>query len=198
MRSTELEAAARRDNPSGKVGPGRSGRAYSVRVNAARVLWGLVEASLFRLSFHNWYGWRRLLLRAFGAGVGPRVQVCRTAHIEMPWNLKLQGDVTIGDHAILYCLAPITIGAGTVVSQYAHLCSGSHDYTRRSFPLVCRPITIGRDAWIAADVFVGPGVTVGDRAVVGARSSVFRDLPADMICMGTPARPVRPRELRDD
>ena len=45
----------------------------------------------------------------------------------------------------------------------------------------------------AADVFVGPGVTVGTGTVVGARSSVFADLPAWTVCVGSPARPVKER-----
>ena len=53
-----------------------------------------------------------------------------------------------------------------------------------------------KDAWIAADAFVGPGVTVGDRAVVGARSSVFKDVPADEIHAGNPAKKIGVRELK--
>jgi putative colanic acid biosynthesis acetyltransferase WcaF len=178
---------------------GRAGRSpHSLGVNARRVLWGVVEGTLFRLSFHNWYGWRRVLLRLLGATVGANARIRRSVHVEFPWNLSVGEDASIGDGVILYCLAPIRIGARTVVSQYAHLCAGTHDYTRRSFPLVAEAIGVGQDVWIAADVFVGPGVSIGDRTVVGARSSVFGSLPADMVCFGTPARPVRPRELRDE
>jgi len=60
-------------------------------------------------------------------------------------------------------------------------------------PLVKRPIVIGENAWLAADVFVGPGVTVGELSVVGARSVVVRDLPARMICVGNPCKPVKTR-----
>jgi putative colanic acid biosynthesis acetyltransferase WcaF len=60
-------------------------------------------------------------------------------------------------------------------------------------PLVTAPITLGRNAWLGADVFVGPGVTVGELAVVGARSVVVRDLPARTVCAGSPCRPLRAR-----
>jgi putative colanic acid biosynthesis acetyltransferase WcaF len=60
-------------------------------------------------------------------------------------------------------------------------------------PLVARPIIIGDNAWLGADVFVGPGVTVGELCVVGARSVVVKDLPPRMVCAGHPCRPIKER-----
>lgn len=163
-----------------------------------RLLWAVVQATLFRLSFHTWYGFRAALLRAFGAKLGRNVRVRRTVRVEIPWNLDLGDDATIGDDVILYALGPITVGTRSFVSQHAHVCAGTHDYTRRDYPLLRHPIRIGADCWVAADAFVGPGVTIGDRTVVGARACVFRDLPPDVIAVGNPARGVKPRVLRDD
>lgn len=118
--------------------------------------------------------------------------------VEIPWNLTIGPETIIGDDVILYCLGPVTIGSRVTISQLAHLCAGTHDFTRRDFPLLRLPIVIGDDVWIAADVFVGPGVTIGAGAVVGARSSVFHDLPPWQICVGAPAKPVKPRILVDD
>ncbi|MHC4826451.1 MAG: hypothetical protein ACYTEY_07835, partial [Planctomycetota bacterium] len=58
---------------------------YSTREKVARMLWAVVQATLFRGSFHNWYGWRRFLLRRFGADIHPTAVVRRTARIECPW-----------------------------------------------------------------------------------------------------------------
>jgi putative colanic acid biosynthesis acetyltransferase WcaF len=170
---------------------------WSLGMKIRRVVWMLGGAMLFRWSFHNWYAWRRMILRAFGARVGPRVRVRPTVHIEMPWNLDLGEGAIVGDHAILYSLGMITLCPFSMVSQYAHLCAGTHDHTKRSLPLLRPPITIGRDAWVAADAFVGPGVTVGERSVVGARASVFKDVPPDVIVGGNPAKVLKARELRD-
>jgi putative colanic acid biosynthesis acetyltransferase WcaF len=60
-------------------------------------------------------------------------------------------------------------------------------------PLITRPIVIGENAWLGADVFVGPGVTIGELCVVGARSVVVKDLPGRMVCAGNPCRPVKER-----
>ena len=170
---------------------------WTFRQNLGRAAWMIAAKLLFRPSFHNWYGWRRLLLRTFGAKIARDVRIRPTAHIEIPWNLDIREGAVVGDYAILYSLGPITIGRRAVVSQYAHLCAGTHDYRYRDFPLLRPPIVIGDGAWIAADAFVGPNVTVGDGAVIGARSSVFKDIPANMVAAGNPARPIKPRVLFD-
>ena len=115
--------------------------------------------------------------------------------VEIPWNFAAGEHTAVGDHAILYCLGPVTLGKFVTVSQYAHLCAGTHDTHDRAMTLLRPPIAVGDDAWIAADAFVGPGVTVGARTVLGARSSAFSDLPPDTICVGSPAKPVKPRHF---
>ncbi len=166
---------------------------YSTTEKIKRLLWGCVQATLFRASFHNWYGFRRALLRAFGASLAPTANVRRTVLIECPWNLSVGAESSIGDRAILYCLGPVQIGSRTTVSQGAHLCAGTHDHRRASMPLVRATISIGDDVWIAADAFVGPGVTVGTGAILGARGVAMRDLAPWRIYAGNPAVSVRER-----
>ena len=115
----------------------------------------------------------------------------------MPWNLQLGDGAVVGDAVVLYCLARISIGRHSTVSQYSHLCAGTHDYTRRSFPLVTLPVAVGDEVWIATDAFVGPGVSIGDRSVVGARSTVLKDVPPDVVVGGNPAKVIKPRQLFD-
>src|SRR3954470_15291033 len=73
---------------------------WPLRDKLRRVAWMFVQTFLFRPSFHNWYGWRRMLLRAMGAKVGQGVRVRPTVRIEIPWNLDLGDDAVVGDHAI--------------------------------------------------------------------------------------------------
>ncbi|MGA2326231.1 MAG: putative colanic acid biosynthesis acetyltransferase [Bryobacteraceae bacterium] len=103
----------------------------------------------------------------------------------------------LGPYVDCYNVAPVTLGARCVVSQYSYLCSATHDYTDLKLPLVAKPITIGPHAWVCADVFVGPGVTVGEGAVVAARSSVYRDVEPWTVVAGNPARFLKPRTLKD-
>ena len=105
---------------------------------------------------------------------------------------------TLGPHAICYSTAPIHIGSQATVSQYSYLCSATHDYEDKNFTLYSLPITVGEQAWIAADVFVGPGVSIGEGTVVGARASVYKDLPPWKVCVGNPAKPVKDRVIKRD
>jgi putative colanic acid biosynthesis acetyltransferase WcaF len=157
-------------------------------------LWWIVQDTLFVWSPQFLYGWRRFLLRSFGAKVGRNVLVRPTVKITFPWKIWLGDNCQVGDDAVLYSLGEIHIGDNTVISQRSYLCTGSHDYSKIGFDLYQKPIRIGNEVWVATDVFIAPGVSIGDGAIVGARSTVFNDLPGDMICYGNPAVPVRPRE----
>lgn len=156
-------------------------------------LWNIVQATLFRFSPWRAYGWRRFLLRLFGAQIGAQVHVRPSTRIVYPWHVRIDDYAWVGEDVVLYSFGPIEIGAHACISQRCYLCAGSHDYRDPTFRMIAAPVRIGRECWLATDVFVAPGVTVGDGAVVGARSSVFGDLPALTVCMGHPARPVRPR-----
>jgi putative colanic acid biosynthesis acetyltransferase WcaF len=170
---------------------------YSTREKVGRVLWAMVQATLFRFSFHTWYGWRRFLLRRFGATIHSTANIRRTARIECPWNLALGANSCLGDGSTAYCLGPITIGARVSISQNVHLCAGTHDYSKADMPLLRPPIRIEDDAWIAADAFVGPDVTVGAGAILGARGCAFDDLEPWTIYGGNPARAIKRREYEE-
>lgn len=155
--------------------------------------WWLVEATLFRCSPQFAYGFRAWLLRCFGAGVGQHSVIRPTVRVTYPWKVSLGDHVWIGDDVVLYSLGDIHVGHHTVVSQRSYLCAADHDHLQSDFPIRARPIRIDDQVWIGADVFIGPGVHVAQGAVVGARSSVFGDLPAAMVCLGSPCRPIKPR-----
>ena len=166
-----------------RLPPGFRGRsAFTV------LLWQIVQATLFACSPQPLFGWRRFLLRCFGARIGARVLLRPSLRITYPWKVEIGDRAWIGDHAELYSLGPIRIGADAVLSQRSYFCAGSHDYSKPDFPISAAPIEVGAEAWIATDVFIGPGVTIGRGAVIGARSSVFSDVEPYAVMMGNPAR----------
>lgn len=156
-------------------------------------IWWIVQDTLFRLSPQALYGWRNFLLRLFGAKLGRAVQIRSTTRVTYPWKLTIGDYVWVGDGCVFYNLGPIELGSHVAIAHDVYFCTGLHDYSRTDFPIGQKPIHIEDEVWIPNDVFVGPGVTIGKGAIVGARSTVLKDLPGGMICLGNPAKPVRPR-----
>jgi putative colanic acid biosynthesis acetyltransferase WcaF len=167
-------------------------RYYSPADYLRRGLWALVQP-LWRCSPRWCWGWRRALLRLFGAQVARGVRVYPAARLHQPWHLVIGPRCTIAWNTTLYALGPIRLGADVVISQGAHLCAGDHDIRDPNFPVLKPPITLGDGVWIAADAFIGPGVVIGERAVVGARAVVMRPVPAAAVVAGNPARVVGQR-----
>lgn len=157
--------------------------------------WWLAQACLFATSPQFMYGWRNFLLRVFGAKIGENVIIRPSVRITYPWKLSIGDHSWIGDHVDLYTLGEIIIGSNAVISQRSYLCTGSHDFTKLDFPIYEKPIVIEDGVWVATDVFIAPGVTIHKNAVVGARSSVFNDLDAGYVYVGSPAKPIKPRTL---
>ena len=156
-------------------------------------LWWIVQSMFFRLSPQVLYGWRRFLLRCFGAKIGKNVIIRPSAQITYPWKVSIGDNSWIGDDVVLYSLGEIEIGSNTVISQRSYICTGSHHYNSENFEIYSKKISIGNKCWLAADVYVAPSVIIGDFTVVGARSSVFKDLPSNKVCKGNPARPYQDR-----
>ena len=160
------------------------------------LLWWLVQATVFRWSFHQMYGYRAMLLRLFGAKIGRGVKIRPDARCHFPWRVAIGDHCWIGNGVMLYSLAPITIGTNCVISQEAYLNTGSHDITSPTFDLIVKPIIVEDGAWIGARAFVNLGVTIHVNAVIGAMSNVTKDMPANMVCVGNPCHPLKERGLK--
>ena len=157
------------------------------------LLWRMIQQGFFNAEWITAYGFKRRILRGFGAELAPCVVVKPKAKITFPWKLSIGANSWIGEEAWLLNLDRITIGSNVCISQRAFLCTGSHNWKKESFDLITQPIVIEDGAWICADVFIGPGVTVGENSVVTAGSVVNKDLPPNMICSGNPCVAVKKR-----
>lgn len=177
--------------------PRRHAASFSFANKAMRVAWGTAWLVLCRFTPPPLWGWRRLVLRLFGAKVGSGARIYGSALIWLPANLTIGDGAVIGPRVRVYNQGQIAIGAGTVVSQDASLVASTHRVEDPDFPLVLRPIAIGREAWIAAEAFVGPGVSVGEGAVLGARGVAMQDLASWSYYSGNPATLIKPRPPSD-
>jgi putative colanic acid biosynthesis acetyltransferase WcaF len=170
----------------------------SLSSKVGRGLWGIVWILLYRPSPRPFHGWRRMLLRSFGAKIGRGAMPYPSAVVWAPWNLTMGQYSTLGDGADCYSVARVEIGDHASVSQRAYLCAASRDVDDPDHPLMTAPIVIERHGWVAAEAYIGPGVTIFEGGVVAARAVAVRDVPAWTVVGGNPARPIRERRRRDN
>jgi putative colanic acid biosynthesis acetyltransferase WcaF len=156
-------------------------------------LWWLFETLFVLPTPQAMFGWRRFALILFGAKIGKHVLIRPGVRVTYPWNLTIGDYVWIGDKATLYSVAEISIGSHSVISQEAYLCAGTHDYQDVSFRFVSAPIRIAEECWIAARAFIGPGVEIGHASVIGAGSVVMKNVNAETVVAGNPAKIVARR-----
>ena len=179
-----------------KIDLSRYHNALSRRHQAVRLLWGVVWGLLARplpRSFGG--GWKRMLLRLFGARIDGTAVVYSSARIYYPANLEMAEYSCLASDVECYNVAPVRIGANTTVSQGAFLCTAGHDITDPLNPLITAPIVIEDQAWVAAGAFIGMGVTVGQGAVVGGRAAVFKDVEPWTVVGGNPAKYLKMRKI---
>jgi putative colanic acid biosynthesis acetyltransferase WcaF len=158
-----------------------------------RWAWYVVQCTLFRCSFHSWYGFRRTLLAAFGAAIDPTARVRPTVQIDQPWNLSMGRKSTLGDRCVLWAHERIRIGARSVCSQRTMLSTWALEPDGPDLRVARGPVTIEEDVWIATECAVTAGSHVEAGTVVGARSVVRGRLPGWRIARGDPATPCADR-----
>ena len=162
-----------------------------------RMVWNLVYLMLFRFSPRPFHAWRSFLLRLFGAKIGVNCHVYPSVTIWAPWNLILGNNVGIANGVKLYSMDKITIADYAVISQGAHLCSGSHDYNSTNFQLIASPIFIGSHSWLCTETYIGPGVAIADGSVIAARGVVSKSINQPwLVWGGVPVKKIGVRDIK--
>ena len=155
-------------------------------------LWRVLEGLLFN-SWLPGSGWRVMLLRLFGAGIGDGVVIKPHVRVKFPWKLRIGNHSWIGEQAWIDNLAEVHIGNHCCISQGVYLCTGNHRWDLDTFDLEARPITIGDHGWIGAMSKVGPGVVVEQGAVLLLGGVAPGKLESWSIYGGSPAQLIRKR-----
>lgn len=171
---------------------------YSRLDKGRRLLWMITWTLLakpFPKSMAS--GWKRFLLRLFGAKIADTAIVYSSATIFKPWLLEMKDYACIADGVDCYNAAPITIGVNATVSQRAYLCTAGHDITDHAHKQIEAPITICDRVWICAEAFIGMGVTIGEGAVVGARAVAVKNIPSWTVVAGNPAKFIKRRIINE-
>jgi maltose O-acetyltransferase len=109
-------------------------------------------------------------------------------------NLHVGARTFINNNLTALDVAPIRLGEDCQIGPNVQLLTPTHPVDpqpRRDKLEAAKPITLGDNVWLGGGVIVCPGVTIGDNTVVGAGAVVVRDLPANVVAVGNPARVVR-------
>ncbi len=169
---------------------------FGLKNKLGRILWAIVYAILYRPSPRPAHKFRIAILRLFGATIDSTAHPYPKCRIWAPWNLVMREHSCLADDADCYNAATVTLEAHSIVSQYAYLCTASHDHEDPMFPLFSLPIKIGKSAWVAARAYVGPGVELGDGSIAGANACVYKSVPAWTIVGGNPAKRIGARVIQ--
>lgn len=168
--------------------------AFSLVERIARFTWLISWYIFYRFSPRPFHSWRAMLLRLFGAKMGPNCHFYPTSRVWAPWSLICEERVTAGDGAEIYNPAPVRLGSHAILSQNSYLCGATHDFDDPAFPLLAYAMEVGPYAWICARACVAPGVKVGEGAVLGLASVATRDLEPWGVYAGVPAVKVKDRK----
>jgi putative colanic acid biosynthesis acetyltransferase WcaF len=158
-----------------------------------RLAWNITWLLLYRLSPRPLHAWRAMLLKAFGATLGPDCHFYPKSKVWAPWNLVCADHVAAADGAEIYNPSVIQFDSHVILSQDCYICGATHDYNHPDFPLLAYRMHLERYSWICARASVGPGVRVGEGAVLGLGSVATRDLAAWKVYSGNPAQALRDR-----
>jgi maltose O-acetyltransferase len=138
-------------------------------------------------------GARQLLAELLGS-VGEEVEVRPPLYVDYGSNISIGARTFVNYHLTALDVAAITIGADCQIGPNVQLLTPTHPVEpqpRRDKLEAARPITIGDNVWLGGGVIVCPGVSIGNDSVIGAGAVVTRDIPANVVAVGNPARPVR-------
>ncbi|GAA2660384.1 sugar O-acetyltransferase [Streptomyces vastus] len=138
-------------------------------------------------------GARPLLAELLGS-VGEGVDVRPPLYVDYGSNITIGARTFVNYNLTALDVARITIGEDCQIGPNVQLLTPTHPVEpepRRDKLEAARPITIGDNVWLGGGAIVCPGVTIGDNAVIGAGAVVTRDIPANVVAVGNPARPVR-------
>ena len=137
---------------------------------------------------------RLALLRELLGSVGDGTEIRPPLYCDYGYQTHIGAHTFINFGVVLLDVAAIRIGDDVQVGPNVQFLTPTHPLdpeARRAKWEAAEPISVGDNVWLAGGVIVGPGVSIGENTVVGAGAVVVRDLPANVVAVGNPARVIR-------
>lgn len=139
-------------------------------------------------------GVARPLLEALVGHLGDEAYVKPPLFVDYGENISIGARTFVNYNLTALDVAPITIGEDCQIGPNVQLLTPTHPVepqARKDRLEAAEPITIGDNVWLGGGVIVCPGVSIGDNSVIGAGAVVTRDIPANVVAVGNPARVIR-------
>ncbi|HEY3329599.1 MAG TPA: acyltransferase [Capsulimonadaceae bacterium] len=180
--------------------------AFLVRVIAAvtrraRLIWvrACFPGAAFGADSDVRSGFHMVLTKSGALSIGKRCVIDRDMTIECRGELSIGDNTIFGHHCTLAATDSLVIGRDCLIAEmvairdHDHRFDGPLDVPIRNQGSVSAPVRIGNNVWLAGKVTVLKGVTIGDNAVIGANAVVTKDIPANAVAVGVPARVIKYR-----
>ncbi|MFI0237853.1 sugar O-acetyltransferase [Streptomyces sp. NPDC016845] len=161
---------------------------------AKRQQYAMRLAARYQAAFLDDPAAARPLLDELLGFAGEGIEVRPPLYVDYGSNISIGARTFVNYNLTALDVASITIGEDCQIGPNVQLLTPTHPLEpqpRRDKLEAARPITVGDNVWLGGGVIVCPGVSIGDNSVVGAGSVVTRDIPANVVAVGSPARPVR-------
>ena len=137
---------------------------------------------------------REEILRGLLGRTGKTFSIVSPFFCDYGYNIEIGENFFMNMDCVILDGAKVTFGDNVFIAPGCGFYTAGHplDSERRNRGLeYARPITVGNNVWIGAQVCVLPGVTIGDNTVIGAGSVVTKSIPANVLAAGNPCRVIR-------
>ena len=168
---------------------------YKVGANPFKLYLWYFAKELFINSAFPFNGFRRFILKAFGAKIGKGLVLKPHVIIKYPWHLIIGDNVWIGEKAWIENHTTVTIGDNVCISQRAMIMTGNHDYRKEAFDLIISEIILKEGAWMGADSKLCPGTIMQSHSILTMGSVASGILEPYSIYQGNMAVKIKDRKM---
>ena len=134
--------------------------------------------------------WTQAFRELFDGAVPVGLGLFTPVQIDFPKQITFGKHVFINHSFTAMSIGGIEFGDNVQIGPHVTIVTDNHDLTDR-YVLRCRSVVIGNNVWIGAGASIMPGVHVGDNAVIGGGAVVTKDVPANTVVAGNPAKIIR-------
>lgn len=146
-------------------------------------------------AFHTQDELRRLFCRLFGKPVDPSFRVFPPFYTDFGKNITVGKNVFINACCHFQDHGGVTLGDGCLIGHNVVFATLNHDFDpEKRDSMAPAPIVLGKKVWVGSNSTILPGVTIGEHAIIAAGSVVTKDVPANVIVGGVPAKYLRSLE----